>query len=503
MNRLLFKSVDVATLGFFRLVWGALLLTEALTRFVHVHGIYSPKYAHFRYLLFEWVPVAPNHAFLYVEITILALCAIAILLGVWFRVASVVYALIYFHLFLIDEVYYNNHFYLTILMALLMACTHADRAFSLSSFRSRDKDQVARAYAVPTWEYWLIRGQIFVLYFYGGIAKINADWIRGEPLRYWFNLSGSIKFPLTYVAKQEWFAMMASYGGLVIDLVCPFMLFWKRTRWIAVVIFVSFHLMNSRLFKIGWFPFIAIGLLIPFFEPSAARLLWAKLQYFVAGVRRVEMPDLSKPVRSKLPQNVIIFLFATYFLIQFLVPLRHFLWGQRPDWTEVGQKFSWRMMLRNKDSFIKFTFVPPEAETWINEHPDKRPKIASEHVERMSDHPWMLLQYVRNLDRTLAENGFKDTEIRVFSVVSLNDRPYRVMIDPTVDLTEVTYPLWGIPDWIVPLDPEATQAERPMATKDRLAAIQEGINLYFKENPEKREDIPKTSNKAEKKAKEQ
>ena len=183
-------------------------------------------------------------------------------------------------------------------------------------------------------------------------------------------------------------------------------------------------------------------------------------------------------------------------MIQVLLPLRHFLWGQRPDWTEVGQKFSWRMMLRNKDSFIKFTFDPPEAETWLNEHPDERPKIANEHVERMSDHPWMLLQYVRHMDRTLGENGFPDTKIRVFSVVSLNDRPYRVMIDPTVDLTEVTYPLWGIPDWIVPLDPKATQTERPMSTKDRLVAIQEGINLYFKENPEKRADIPKAKKKA-------
>ena len=70
------------------------------------------------------------------------------------------------------------------------------------------------------------------------------------------------------------------------------------------------------------------------------------------------------------------------------------------------------------------------------------------------------------------------------------------MIDPTVDLTEVTYPLWGIPDWIVPLDPKATQTERPMSTKDRLVAIQEGINLYFKENPEKRADIPKAKKKA-------
>ncbi len=487
MPRFLFRPVDVATLGAFRLIWGALLTAEALSRFRHVTGIYSPEFTHFRYLMAQWVPLPTSHTFLYFECGLLTIAGLAILFGVWFRTASVTYGLTFLHLFLIDEVYYNNHFYLTVLVCFLMAMTHADRAFSIRSYRARDNDGCAPAETVASWEYWLIRGQILVLYVFGGIAKLNGDWIRGEPLRYWFSMGDQIKWPLNLFASQDWFAMMASWGGIFIDLVCPFFLLWKRTRWIAMTVFISFHLMNSRLFKIGLFPWIAIGLLVPFFAPSTARIAWGWIQRFVAGVRRIRMPELNTLSHSsRIPPMWIAAVFVVYFSIQIAVPFRHFLWGQRPDWTEVGQKFSWRMMLRNKDAYIRFVFDPPEAEDWLNANPDKRPNIAAEHITRMSEHPWMLLQYVRHLDKSLAANGFPGTEIYVHSVVSLNDHPYQVMIDPTVDLTDAAYPLWGIPEWIAPLDPSAVQDTQPLEEKDRIVAIQKGFADYLKRHPEKR-----------------
>lgn len=496
MRQFLFKPVDAATLGAFRLVWGLLLFAEAFARFKHVTGVYSPTYRHFRYFGFEWVPLPASHGILYAEVVILCLLAIMIVLGLWSRVANVGYGLLYLHLFFIDEIYYNNHYYLTVLLCGLMVFTHADKAFSIWSFRNRDTDGCAPPVCVPAWQYWILRGQIVILYFYGGLAKLNIDWLGGEPVRYWFSMKEGVIFPLSLVVHKEWFVWVASYGGIVIDLCCPFMLLFKRTRWIACIVLISFHAMNSQLFQIGYFPLIGMAMLILFFPPSAARKVWGRFQQFVAGVQRIRLPEKSDALLTGRHSQALLVFFGIYFALQILLPFRYHLYGQRADWTEIGQKFAWRMMLRNKDSYIKFLFSKPGAEDWLNEHPDLRPHIANDHVERMSDSPWMLLQYARMLDEVLEKNGFPDTEIRVVSVVSLNDRPYRVMIDPTVDLTEADFGVLKVPDWIVPLDPKATQQEMPLTTEDRMKAIQAGVDDYFKAHPDKAKVFKEQQRKA-------
>lgn len=144
----------------------------------------------------------------------------------------------------------------------------------------------------------------------------------------------------------------------------------------------------------------------------------------------------------------------------------------------MGNKFSWRVMLRNKDAYIKFRFSHPEAEAWLNEHPSLSPKLAADQVAMMTKHPWMILQYARELDRVLSENSMPDTKITVISVVALNDRPYGVMIDPTVDLTEVDYPLWGVPDWIVPLGANPSGESRVITRAGRRDAIVQALKRH-------------------------
>ncbi len=497
-----YQPVDAATLGLFRLFWGGFMLLEALSRFPKVTGVYSPTYFHFKYPLFTWVQGFPEHWMVYVEIAVLSLAALGIFLGVFFRASSLVFGLIYFHLFLTDTVYYNNHFYLTSMVTVLLGFTGADKTFSISSFRSRDGEGFALPQTVPFWNYILIRGQFFILYFFGGIAKLNADWIRAEPVKYWFQTTTSARFPLTWVILEEWFAWVAAYGGIIIDLGAPFLLLWRRTRPYAIAVLVTFHLMNSRIFKIGFFPFLGIVACIPFLHPATGRWIWGKYQKFVAGVSQVRSPDLKNAGKTGRNSRLALWLVVSFLFFQIIFPLRAYIFGQNPAWTEVGHKFSWRMMLRNKDAYIKFKFSHPEAEAWLNDHPDLRPKLAPEHVSAMSKHPWMVLQYSRELDRVLVENGMPDTEITVLSVVSLNDRPYRVMIDPTVDLTEIDYPLWGVPDWIVPLDANPLNESRPMTQEGRMASIVKALELYVEAYPDKisKEEILEGVGKAKRSA---
>ena len=42
-----------------------------------------------------------------------------------------------------------------------------------------------RSETLPAWNLWLLRFQMSVVYLYGGIAKIQADWLQGYPMRLW------------------------------------------------------------------------------------------------------------------------------------------------------------------------------------------------------------------------------------------------------------------------------------------------------------------------------
>jgi hypothetical protein len=58
----------------------------------------------------------------------------------------------------------------------------------------------------------------------------------------------------------------------------------------------------------------------------------------------------------------------------------------------------------------------------------------------MVKNPHMILQYVHALDDTFQEMGINDVEIRATAIVSLNGRPYQLIIDPEVDLTKAGLP---------------------------------------------------------------
>ena len=55
-----------------------------------------------------------------------------------------------------------------------------NRAVSFdAALASRD----SRRQPSPAWALWLVRFHIALPYFFGGVAKLNADWLAGEPMR--------------------------------------------------------------------------------------------------------------------------------------------------------------------------------------------------------------------------------------------------------------------------------------------------------------------------------
>src|SRR6188474_409633 len=102
LGRLL-APVDIASLCFFRIGFGSIMawwawdyLTSGRVRFLYI----EPQF-HFTYYLFDWVRPWPG-AGMYVHFLALTLLAIAIGFGFFYRIATILFALGFSYVFLLD-----------------------------------------------------------------------------------------------------------------------------------------------------------------------------------------------------------------------------------------------------------------------------------------------------------------------------------------------------------------------------------------------------------------
>ncbi len=270
----LLKPVDGASVAAFRILFGVLLFWEVLRYFSHgwIESYYITPTFHFTYPFLDFVEPWPGNG-MYLHFVVMGVLALMIALGLFYRLASLLFGLAFTYVFLLDKTYYLNHFYLIVLFSFLLWLIPAHRVASLDRwlfFRAQKP-------LVPRWSVFVLRAQVFIVYFYGGLAKLNADWLQGEPMRMW--LAERTDFPVIGGAfTTEWAVLFFTYGGLLFDLGIGFLLVWRRTRRLAFVLAAVFHLLNARLFQIGIFPFLMLGATLIFAEPD-----WPRRARQVAG----------------------------------------------------------------------------------------------------------------------------------------------------------------------------------------------------------------------------
>jgi hypothetical protein len=445
----LFAPVDAASIGVFRIAFGGLMLWEVF-RYVQYGWIaryyIDPAYT-FPYIGFSWVqPWAGNG--MYYHFAGLAILSVLLMLGIWYRVISVLFFLTFTYIFLLEKAHYLNHFYLISLLSFILIFVPANRAFALS-FR-RHKKRASLFHTVPTWALWLLRAQLTIVYFYGGIAKLNGDWLRGEPMRMW--LRDRTEFPIIgRWFTEEWMVYAFSYGGLLFDLTIAPLLLWSRTRPYAFIAALFFHLSNNELFQIGIFPWMALAATILFFPPSLPRRLFGGVKPHVVKPRRRNplAADLAPAAIALQPgQRVVVALLALFLAVQVLMPVRHYLYPGNVAWTEEGHRFSWRMKLRAKGGSIALFMTDPATQETTQIDPGEY--ISGRQTAQIATHPDMLVQFSHYLEGQLREQGYGDVEIRAQAMVSLNGREPQLIVDPEVDLTAIHLGP-GHEDWILPL----------------------------------------------------
>jgi len=430
LKKTLNKPIDIAGLVYFRIAFGLLLIWDVYQHFDYnwITRYWIEPDFFFTYEGFSWITPWAGDG-MYYHFYVLGLCAFFIAIGFLYRISIILFFLGFLYVLLLDKTNYLNHNYLIVLLSFIMSFLPANRSFSIDALIF---PKIKTAW-VPNWTLLWLKIQLGVVYFFGGLAKVNSDWLRGEPMRIW--LSQRTDFPVIgQWFTEEWMVFLFAYGGMLLDLLIFPLLMFKKTRIPAAIVLVSFHLMNSQLFIIGIFPWFMIAATVIFF-PSEKLRLWKKLKS-------------KKPAPFVTSKRVLLGL-AIYLLLQVTIPLRHFLYKGNVSWTEEGHRFSWHMKLRRKQSSIKFIVAYHNTRT--TKAVDLSKYLSVRQSQKVKSKPDMIVQFAHYLAAKEAQEGKVNISIHAVAECSLNGRPRADLINSSVDLATVTYPFYKKAKWILPL----------------------------------------------------
>ncbi len=416
------RTVSIAPLITFRILFGALMMLGTI-RFAYqgwIERLYLEPKLFFKFYGFEWVQM-PGEMGMYLLFTVAAISAGMIMLGLFYRLATILFFLSFTYIELIDATNYLNHYYLVCLFAFLLIFLPAHRAYSLDTWR---KPHLVQSH-VPAWTINILIFQLTVVYTCAGIAKLNPDWLfKAMPLAIWLPEHTDIPI-LGYFFQFKWVAYLFSWGGAIYDLSIAYFLMHKRTRLFAYLLVILFHGMTYLLFNIGLFPFIMIFSTLIFFPAS-----------FHTNILRYTIPPSfhhTSQLTLRSSQNYLLIFFC---LLQLLLPFRHLLYPGNVLWTEEGYRFAWRVMLVEKNGQAIFHIKDPT--TGRSTDIINGQYLTKFQEKQMSIQPDFMLQFAHHLKKEYQmKHGIEQPIITVDAHISLNARPSKRLIDPNINLAAI------------------------------------------------------------------
>lgn len=463
----LFTPVDIASLAFFRFMFGLLGFADLLGVWIYYHlykGYFQPDKFHFFYYGFEWVKPLPEPSMsaLFLGLMAVALC---IVVGRWYRVCTVIFFFGFSYVFLLEKALYLNHGYLFIWLSFVMIFLPANRNFSWDVLRNPS----LRSEKIEAWSLFILPLMMGIVYVYGAIAKMNADWLLdANPLESWLKNRSGMPI-LGWLWEQKTTAYVMAWGGMLLDLTAPFFLSLRKTRAWALGFILLFHLTNTLLFQIGIFPWLSISLSLLYFPPDWPRQAWDFAKQKMKWPQRVEYwwgskvnvnpsvgeayPDGyrdTKGIPPAYPKRIVKYALVTLVAFHLLMPLRHWLFPGDVAWTEEGHRYSWRMMLRSKRGYGHFNIKNLQTGEVTKISVDDY--LTDRQQEKIFTHPDMVLQFAHYLRDLWIRRGVPEVAVNASVRASLNSRKTQPFIDANVDLSKVEWQPFGVAEWIMPLE---------------------------------------------------
>jgi uncharacterized membrane protein YphA (DoxX/SURF4 family) len=432
-DQFLFKKIDNAQLVVFRIFYGLLVSAECYgaiaTGWVR-RTLVEPRFT-FSFIGFEWLQPLPGNG-MYIYFAVMGTLGLLIALGYKYRFSALAFAILWSGVYLMQKSSYNNHYYLLMLLAYIMAFLPANRDASLDA----KLNPGLRSQTMYNGVRWVIILQLFIVYTYASVAKLYADWLDFSMIDVLMT-SKKDYYIIGELLQQKWVHKIIAIFGISFDLLIVPALLWKPTRKIGFLLSIFFHLFNSIVFQIGIFPYLSLAFTVFFFEPQTIRNIFLKTKTF-APEAKIIIPKT---------KNMILSVLGIYFLVQIALPLRHHFFKDDVLWTEEGHRLSWRMMLRSRGGRITYKVVNPKTKDTIKIDLDKY--LTKKQRRRVTCYPDFIWQFAQHLKKEYAKKG-ESIQVFVDNKVRVNQGSYKQFIDPKVDLANVPWKHFAHNDWILP-----------------------------------------------------
>lgn len=430
MKSILFKSIDNSPLIIFRIFFGFLLACESFgaiaTGWVRLVFI-EPQFT-FSFIGFEWIqPLQGNGMYIY--FSVMGILGILIMLGYRYTISMLLFTILWTGVYLMQKSSYNNHYYLLVIISFLMVFLPANKSTSLDVKLGYTKASLQ----MPNWVRLTFIIQVAIVYFYASIAKFYPDWLDGTFTKNLLQGTTARPFFLNLFA-QKWFYLFIAYAGILYDLLIVPLLLYKKTRTIALIASLGFHLFNAILLQIGIFPFFALSFALFFYPPEKMGQLFLKRTILFQNIKEV---TISK-------KKLVYYLFIPFLFVQLLLPLRHHFIEGDVLWTEEGHRLSWRMMLRERTGSIIFNVIDNSNGQSIIY--DYTKNLSSKQARQLPTKPDFIWQYCQKIK---AEYKDKDISIFIACKNSINRKPYQTLIDSKYDMAKAGWNHLFHNEWIL------------------------------------------------------
>lgn len=409
LRRLIGLGNPTILFSWFRFLFGVLMIPQTLHLVPHVHDLAQSTFV-FHYAGLEFIE-AYSHELIDFLSFLAVLGSVLLALGIIPRLSALLFLIGFGYLFLIDRSFYNNHYYLWCLIAILFVFSEVNKSISIFDVLKKNFNK-----PISIYNFQIFALLFSIVYFYGGIVKINGDWMQGYPMRL---LTSSRSYPF-----PDFLGLFISWSGMFFDLFIWILLIRFPKKWFVFVPYLLFHLTNYFVFNIGEFPLVMIAcilIFIPLGEMSIKELIFIK--------------------NLRIPKFKLAFL-SFFFLFQFLFPLRSLLIDGNTAWHRQGYDFSWRMMLNNYEvSYFQFkvVIVDKKDEYFV----DFNKLLTYRQYYHAYHDPYMIFSLAQKL-KSDAQKKYRSKRVQVYcrSSVKLNQHPFRELINSSIDLGHSKYYLF-------------------------------------------------------------
>ena len=434
MLKSLFKAVDNAPLIVFRIFFGLIVFIECIRTFnenrINAY-LLKPK-VNFTFIGFEWLNFLKND-YLYVHYVLMMIAALFVAIGFKYRWSTVLLTIGWSCIYFMQKTDYRHHYYLIWLICIIMCFMPADKYASADAKINPE----IKVYAMPQWISFLFILQIACVYIFASFCKFNPEWLDGSFIDQLFS-GRRVYNKLSPKLNTPWFHQLMSYLGILFDaLIIPAML-WIRTRWLAVFAAVFFHMFNAYFLGIGIFPFLSLAFTVFFFKPEEIRKFFLR--------KKPVLTEELKKYHFKDYHILFYVVIVPYVLLQLLLPVRHLAIEGPVMWTTEGDRLSWRVMLNYRLGTTRYKVVDKATGQQIS---FKNKELLTDYQILKLNTPDVIWQMAQFIKEYYKKQGIDVSVYAARSNVTINRRPAKRLIDPTVDLTAVPWSHFRHHDWIL------------------------------------------------------